>query len=162
VDIAQTAQQMALTEWLKGKLKVSPKVIRNLGCGKNKRPTLSIQGQASDHTQRQITTFCFIIYQTHKSKIKGVNIMAGGWARDGAVQDQIDASVEDAVQLARSQLPQGESLEYCEACDNEIPLARRQAVPGVRLCITCQSELDDKNASSAGFNRRGSKDSQLR
>lgn len=88
--------------------------------------------------------------------------MAGGWARDGAVQDQIDASVEDAVKLARSQLPQGESLEYCEACDNEIPLARRQAVPGVRLCIICQSELDDQNASSASFNRRGSKDSQLR
>ena len=88
--------------------------------------------------------------------------MAGGWARDGAVQDQIDASVEDAVKLARSQLPQGESLEYCEACDNQIPLARRQAVPGVRLCIICQSELDDKNANCVSFNRRGSKDSQLR
>lgn len=38
--------------------------------------------------------------------------MAGGWARDGAVQDQIDASVEDAVRLARSQLPQGDSLSH--------------------------------------------------
>jgi len=28
--------------------------------------------------------------------------MAGGWSRDGAVQEQIDASVEDAVQRARS------------------------------------------------------------
>lgn len=35
--------------------------------------------------------------------------MAGGWSRDGAVQDQIDASVEDEVQRARSQLNQGES-----------------------------------------------------
>ena len=26
--------------------------------------------------------------------------MAGGWTRDGGVQDQIDASVEDAVKLA--------------------------------------------------------------
>ena len=26
--------------------------------------------------------------------------MAGGWTRDGNVQDQIDASVEDAVKLA--------------------------------------------------------------
>ena len=88
--------------------------------------------------------------------------MAGGWARDGAVQDQIDASVEDAVELARSQLPKGESLEFCEECDAEIPQARREAVPGVRLCVACQSELDQHNASHGGFNRRGSKDSQLR
>ena len=88
--------------------------------------------------------------------------MAGGWARDGAVQDQIDASVEDAVELARSHLPKGESLENCETCDLEIPQARRDAVPGVRLCINCQSELDDRQASQTSFNRRGSKDSQLR
>ena len=69
--------------------------------------------------------------------------MAGGWARDGAVQDQIDASVEDAVKLARSQLPQGESLSECEACDAPIPQARRAAVPGVRLCVNCQSSLDE-------------------
>ena len=30
--------------------------------------------------------------------------MAGGWAQDGAVQEQIDASVEDAVKLACSRL----------------------------------------------------------
>jgi len=40
--------------------------------------------------------------------------MAGGWARDGAVQAQIDASVEDAVELARSRLNIGESLTQCE------------------------------------------------
>ncbi len=56
--------------------------------------------------------------------------MAGGWAKDGAVQDQIDASVEDAVAHARQQLHQGESLEYCEECDAKIPEARRKAVPG--------------------------------
>ena len=88
--------------------------------------------------------------------------MAGGWARDGAVQDQIDASIEDAVKLARSQLPQGKSLQNCEECDAEIPQARREAVPGVRLCVNCQSELDEKNAGNTSFNRRGSKDSQLR
>jgi len=68
--------------------------------------------------------------------------MAGGWSRDGAVQEQIDASVEDAIELARSRLPKGESLFHCEECDMEIPEARRQAIPGVRLCIACQSELD--------------------
>ncbi|MFV2031097.1 MAG: DksA/TraR family C4-type zinc finger protein [Gammaproteobacteria bacterium] len=88
--------------------------------------------------------------------------MAGGWSRDGAVQDQIDASVEDAVSLARSRLPQGESLSRCEECDQAIPEARRRAIPGVRLCIGCQSELDQQQAKHSSYNRRGSKDSQLR
>ena len=88
--------------------------------------------------------------------------MATGWARDGAVQDQIDASVADAVERARSQLPKGESLAECEDCGADIPKARRDAVPGVRLCVTCQQALDTEQASQAGYNRRGSKDSQLR
>jgi phage/conjugal plasmid C-4 type zinc finger TraR family protein len=87
--------------------------------------------------------------------------MAGGWSRDGAVQDQIDASVEDAVGLARSRLPKGKSLLHCEECDVEIPQARREAIPGVRLCVACQSEHDEQQRLG-GFNRRGSKDSQLR
>ncbi|MDZ7842395.1 MAG: DksA/TraR family C4-type zinc finger protein [Gammaproteobacteria bacterium] len=88
--------------------------------------------------------------------------MAGGWAKDGAVQDQIDASVKDAVELARSRLPRGESLEHCEECGTEIPLARREAIPGVRLCVACQSEVDKSWSAAGGFNRRGSKDSQLK
>ena len=88
--------------------------------------------------------------------------MAGGWSRDGAVQDQIDASVDDAVQLVRSRLPKGESLLHCEESDASIPQARREAIPGVRLCVKCQGELDEQRARSGGFNRRGSKDSQLR
>jgi phage/conjugal plasmid C-4 type zinc finger TraR family protein len=88
--------------------------------------------------------------------------MATGWARDGAVQDQIDASVEDAVELARSRLPKGESLTHCEECGTDIPEARRKAIVGVRLCIACQQELDQLQATQGGVNRRGSKDSQLR
>ena len=88
--------------------------------------------------------------------------MASGWARDGAVQDQIDASVEDAVKRARSRLPRGESLLQCEECDAEIPEGRRNALRGVRLCVECQSERDRRDATHAGYNRRGSKDSQLR
>ena len=88
--------------------------------------------------------------------------MASGWARDGAVQDQIDASVEDAVKLARSRLPHGESLLECEECGGEIPEGRREALPGVRLCVACQSERDRHATTRAGYNRRGSKDSQLR
>ncbi|QSX77825.1 DksA/TraR family C4-type zinc finger protein [Agrilutibacter solisilvae] len=88
--------------------------------------------------------------------------MATGWAGDGAVQDQIDATIKDAIQRARSQLPQGPGLTHCEECDCEIPPARRQAVPGVRLCVSCQEARDQEQGASSGYNRRGSKDSQLR
>ena len=88
--------------------------------------------------------------------------MAGGWARDGAVQDQIDASVEDAVERTRRRLPRGESLLECEECGDEIPEGRREALPGVRLCVACQSGRDGQETPYAGYNRRGNKDSQLR
>ena len=88
--------------------------------------------------------------------------MAGGFAKDGAVQEQFDASVEDAIERARSQLPRGESPRRCEECDTAIPEARRQAVPGVRMCIACQEAVDQEQQIKSGYNRRGSKDSQLR
>ncbi len=88
--------------------------------------------------------------------------MAGGWSRDGAVQDQIDSTVDDALERVRRQLPSGESLSHCEECGEPIPQARREAVQGVRLCISCQSERDKQHKASSIYNRRGSKDSQLR
>lgn len=89
--------------------------------------------------------------------------MATGWAGDGAVQDQIDATVQDAIARARSRLPRGPGARRCEECDAAIPPARRQAMPGVRLCVACQSATEDaEGAGHAGYNRRGSKDSQLR
>lgn len=88
--------------------------------------------------------------------------MAVGWARDGAVQDQIDASVQDAVERARSKLHHGESLEHCEDCGEPIPEARRRAVPGVRRCVACQIEGDAEDSEPSLYNRRGSKGSQLR
>jgi len=88
--------------------------------------------------------------------------MAGGFAKDGAVQEQIDASIEDAIERARSRLPHGESLRDCEECGAVIPEARREAVPGVRLCLACQEAEDRQHSEVAGYNRRGSKDSQLR
>ena len=88
--------------------------------------------------------------------------MAGGFAKDGAVQDQIDASIEDAVERARRSLPQGESLRECESCGSAIPEARRNAVQGVRLCVACQEAEDAEQAQVQLINRRGSKDSQLR
>ncbi len=88
--------------------------------------------------------------------------MAGGFAKDGAVQDQIDATIADAVSHARHRLPHGESLENCANCDKPIPLARREAIPGVRLCVSCQETEDKQAVTNSGYNRRGSKDSQLR
>ena len=88
--------------------------------------------------------------------------MAVGWSKDGAIQDQIDASVDDAVKRARSRLSEGKSAAYCEHCEEPIPEARRKAVPGVRLCVKCQAEAEKGDAPHVGYNRRGSKDSQLK
>ena len=89
--------------------------------------------------------------------------MAGGWARDGAVSEQIEASISD--ELARMQAkkrPVGESLTHCAECEEPISEKRRVALPGVKLCLECQQERDGAFKSRGGFNRRGSKDSQLK
>ena len=87
--------------------------------------------------------------------------MAGGWARDGAVQDQIDDTISDAVSAARARMPVGESEQWCVDCGEEIPEKRNPALPGVKRWVQCQSGLD-ASARNSGINRRGSKDSQLR
>ena len=87
--------------------------------------------------------------------------MAGGWTRDGAVQDQIDDRVMDAVLAARTSLAAGAGETHCAQCGEEIPEARRRALLGARTCVPCQAERDARSRS-AGINRRGSKDSQLR
>jgi len=38
--------------------------------------------------------------------------------------------------------PCGPSLRRCQECDEEIPEARRRAIPGVRLCVSCQEDID--------------------
>ena len=124
-------------------------------------------GHIIRHAVRQGTVFLAGIIRMFDGMmpddgVHGSFIMAGGWARDDAVHEQIDASVEDAVARARSRMPRGESLSHCAECDAPIPEARREALPGVRLCVTCQSEQDKANAAFSGYNRRGSKDSQLR
>jgi phage/conjugal plasmid C-4 type zinc finger TraR family protein len=70
--------------------------------------------------------------------------MAGGWTRDGAVQNQIDDTVSDALRLARARMPAGESPTHCQICGDEIPERRRLALPGVRTCIPCQSQRDGR------------------
>jgi phage/conjugal plasmid C-4 type zinc finger TraR family protein len=88
--------------------------------------------------------------------------LATGWAGDGAVQDQIDATVKDGILRAKGRLPNGPGLSQCMKCAAVIPEARRNALPGVRLCVQCQEVEDRDLTNSSGYNRRGSKDSQLR
>jgi len=89
--------------------------------------------------------------------------MAGGWTRDGAVQEQIDASIaEELERMKARRAPVGESAALCVECGEPIPEARRAAIPGVKLCIDCQRERDSRPVARGGINRRGSKDSQLK
>jgi phage/conjugal plasmid C-4 type zinc finger TraR family protein len=87
--------------------------------------------------------------------------MATGWAREGAVEEQIEDTVTDGVLAARARLPTGEGSAHCDDCGNEIPESRRRAMPGARTCVPCQSGRDGRIVIG-GINRRGSKDSQLR
>lgn len=88
--------------------------------------------------------------------------MAIGWAGDNAVNEQIKSSIEDEVARVRSRLPKGKSLSSCEECGESIPIARQKALPGVRLCFQCREEADKEDVPVSLYNRRGSKDSQLR
>lgn len=91
--------------------------------------------------------------------------MAGGWAQDGAVNEQIEISTQEAVERARANMPRlsGESAVECAECGDDIPQNRREALPGVKLCVECQSERDrGRRGAMGGMNRRASKDSLLR
>lgn len=89
--------------------------------------------------------------------------MAGGWAKDGAVSEQIEASVNDELaRMKARKTPVGASLKFCADCEEEIPEARRTAMPGVKLCIECMQDRDVSFRGRGGINRRGSKDSQLK
>lgn len=92
--------------------------------------------------------------------------MAGGWAHDGAVNEQIEISTAEAVARARQnaarRAAQGDSAKFCAECDEPIPEARRQALPGVKLCVECQGGLDRSRRATGGMNRRASKDALLK
>jgi len=91
--------------------------------------------------------------------------MAGGWARDDAVNDQIEVSTAEAIARARAaaaRSPQIDSATHCAECDEPIPEARRIAQPGVQLCVACQSGHDRSRRPIGGMNRRASKDALLK
>lgn len=55
---------------------------------------------------------------------------------------------EKAIAEHRARMPKGPSLEECEECGDQIPKARQLAVPGVRLCIQCQTIFEHKKRTS--------------
>ena len=62
--------------------------------------------------------------------------MAGGWAKDGAVGEQIEASIAEELERLRARKGlSGESLTHCAGCGDEIPEARRDAIPGDHVCV---------------------------
>jgi len=74
----------------------------------------------------------------------------------------MDASIADELARMRTRKPTGTSRTHCLGCEQAIPDARREAAPGVLLCIECQAERDVVQKRAHGINRRGSKDSQLK
>ncbi len=88
--------------------------------------------------------------------------MAVGWANDDSVSQQIQNTIDDEISRVRSAATRGESALYCDECGELIPEARRIAIKGVRFCIQCQQSLEHLTQRQALFNRRASKDSQLR
>ena len=89
--------------------------------------------------------------------------MANGFTRDGGVQEQIDATVTDAINRARAHLNhEHNATDYCLECGELIPEGRRKIIPGVELCVGCQSKEDTREKAFSAYNRRASKDSQLR
>jgi phage/conjugal plasmid C-4 type zinc finger TraR family protein len=55
----------------------------------------------------------------------------------------------NAIEAIRAKMPKGPSLEECEDCGDEIPLARRLAVRGCTMCISCQ-EINEKKKRMIG------------
>ncbi len=55
--------------------------------------------------------------------------------------DPFERELELRAAAARSRAAQ-QSRARCQECDDVIPEARRTALPGVKLCVECQTMLD--------------------
>ncbi|MGJ3523549.1 TraR/DksA C4-type zinc finger protein [Nitratidesulfovibrio sp. D1] len=62
--------------------------------------------------------------------------------REFILRQEALARLRAARGAQRASLTSLASRATCEECGDPIPEARRAAVPGVRLCITCQKELE--------------------
>lgn len=57
-------------------------------------------------------------------------------------QENVLATVDNGIALARMMLPKGESALLCHECGDPIPEARRLAQVGCKFCIGCQEGHD--------------------
>lgn len=71
--------------------------------------------------------------------------MASGWATEDSIENEISNYIDNKIQKVKNQIPNGKTLIYCEDCGEEIPKARRMAVPGVKKCVKCQEKMDINN-----------------
>lgn len=87
--------------------------------------------------------------------------MAVGFVKDDGVNDTIETNVLNEIDRARAEL-KGKGTIYCvnPDCGARIPVMRKLAMPNARYCVRCQAAHD--GTANVGYNRRGSKDSQLR
>lgn len=68
-------------------------------------------------------------------------------------QEREEEMRQDALanQARHAQLTASESALVCGMCDETIPEARRQAVPGVQTCIECQREIEQAGLYCRGM-----------
>lgn len=85
--------------------------------------------------------------------------MAVGFTKDDGVNDTIESNTQNEIDYARAQL-MGAGSKHCLECGEKIPEARRKVMPNAKYCVAHQAEHD--GSSYTYYNRRGSKDSQLR
>lgn len=59
------------------------------------------------------------------------------------VCDLADDVIEESLNRSIAQIPRytGISATECEECSEEIPEGRRQAIPGVQLCVGCAERV---------------------
>lgn len=56
--------------------------------------------------------------------------------------DYIEWRTEQALKAREYRPSELASRAICKECDEPIPAARRQALPGVQLCVRCQAILE--------------------
>lgn len=56
--------------------------------------------------------------------------------------DNIEAVINNGIDLARSRITSGESNTHCDECGDVIPEGRRLAAKGCKYCINCQVVYD--------------------
>lgn len=66
---------------------------------------------------------------------------------DEADFSQAESDFLLSLRLSKRAQYQGESAEYCTGCGERIPVVRRKALPGVRLCVFCAERRERTGTS---------------